>query len=322
MPPRRFKKSGNKNKNTRKGSSLSDKSLVNHVSVVRIRSIPFYVEQAASGTGGITTANSQVSLAGNTTVPLDPFAFGGRFYLMASDFQQYMITKIRFRYQPMVSGSGVVATVAGATTTPSYAERGFAWGCLMDPAIGSLNFLTGIEAGLKVARTSAPSTLVYSGGTLRQWRYCSSTITLPSTTPIDLRLVSPLTLRLYFADTSTTAIQRYGFIMCDMVVAFRGCVANVVPIGIDRSLLKYQNHEEKIPDGLDPSGETPDTPIKVDADSFEHKTPIIVPSGKSVVVGTGLRSGAMSGHPIVEHSRLLERVLSLSLSGSKAKSSQ
>jgi hypothetical protein len=226
--------------------SLSDNSINNQVSTLRFRSIPFYVDQASSGTGGLTTANSQASVTATNSVNLDPFTIGGRFYLTASDFLEYRILKMRIRYCPSTSSSGVVSDPDGPETTETYAVRSFCWGIVEDPNATGLAFLTGVEAGLKLGRTSSPSSITMSDRQLRMWRY-NSTVSTYASPPsgIDFRLVSPGCLKFFFSSTSTTASQRYGFILIDTVVQFRSPVANLVPVGRPVPLIREQREEVK-----------------------------------------------------------------------------
>jgi hypothetical protein len=231
----------------RRGISLSDNSINTHVSTLRFRSIPFYVDQASSGTGGLTTANSQASVTASNSVNLDPFTIGGRFYLTASDFLEYRIMKLRARYFPSVSDSGVVSDPDGPETTETYAQRSFCWGIVEDPNATGLAFLTGVEAGLKLGRTNKPSTITMADRQLRTWRY-NSTVSTYASPPsgIDFRLVSPGCLKFFFSSTSTTAAQRYGFIILDTVVQFRSPVANLVPVGRPIALIRENQSREEV----------------------------------------------------------------------------
>jgi len=173
---------------------------------------------------------------------------GARFYTVAAQFQEYLIESIRFKYCPANSSSGADETVAGATTTPGYSLRTFAWGVITDPAVTS-SFLNGVEAGLKIARTTSPSTLYVNTPHLHKWRFTSTTTTGASPpSSIDYRMIAPLKLLFYFSDTSTTTTARYGFIQYDAVVAFRGPLNNVVPIGltISKEETKEESKEELV----------------------------------------------------------------------------
>jgi len=242
MPPKRqFKRKTGKRRGF--SGSLSDNSLDKFVTTMRFRGIPFYVDQASSGTGGFTSANSGLTLTASNTVNIDPFNLGARISNVAADFQEYMIQKIRFKFCPANASSGADETVAGATTTPGYSMRTFAWGVLTDPGLGT-SFLNGVEAGFKIGRTTSPSTIMVNTPHLHQWRFISTVAAgaAPPTT-IDYRMVAPVKLGFYFSDTSTTTTARYGFIQYDAIVKFRAPANNAVPIGssIQKSIPRHIN---------------------------------------------------------------------------------
>lgn len=208
---------------------------------VPLRGIPFVVNSGTSGTGGLVSANSGASLTNANSVPIDPFTLGGRCSALAADFLMYRIKWIRFVYNPYGSASGVAVTPAGLTTTPSYAERAFAWGCVDDSGIsGSLSYQLLVEYGARVCRTSQLQSFTLRGGTLSQWRYTSTTSASP--TAIDLRMIAPVKLWFYFADTSTTLSTSYGAITYDAVFEFRGAADNLQPIGLDE--VKQRDSED------------------------------------------------------------------------------
>jgi hypothetical protein len=245
----RRKKNGRGGKGAGRTGNLSDDSLLSYVTRIRVRGIPFYVDQATSGNGGITSAGSAASLTAATTAIIDPFMLGSRLYTLAADFQEYKIEEIRFRYIPFVSQSGVTNNPAGpvAGGTATVAERVFAWGFHTDPAITASSFLLAVEAGYKIIRTCQPASLFISNQHLKQWRFVSTTTTAASPpSSIDERMVAPLQMSILWSDTSTTATQRYGCIMYDAVVAFRTPIANAVPIGVPRPIRFGLDEEKKV----------------------------------------------------------------------------
>jgi len=251
--PRRQRKSNRprrRNGRNRYSSPLSDNSCLTFVTRIRVRNVPFAIEQASSGNGGLTTMDSQVSLTANNRVPIDPFTIGGRAFLTASDFQMYKFEHLRFTYVPMVSRSGVTSNVAGpiAGSTATVAERLFSWGCGIDPAQTINSFLLMVSNGSKIVRTCDRAVLDFRGGDLNQWRWNSGTITSASTTPIDQRMVAPLIMSVFFPDTSTTATQRYGLILCDAIIAFKGCAANVTPISLENPVTEEKSLSSQISD--------------------------------------------------------------------------
>jgi hypothetical protein len=175
--------------------------------------------------------NSGSSLSSAVLANIDPFNFGGRMSQIADNFLEYRFKYLRFKYVPRYTQSGVAPTPGGATASPSYANRSFVWGVVDDPALlGSLSYTTFIEYGGIACNTTRGSTLSIRGGNLSRWRFTSTTTSSP--TAIDLRMVAPCQLRLYFDDTSTTASAIYGTIQYDAVVEFRGAANNAAVIGL------------------------------------------------------------------------------------------
>jgi len=220
----------NKKSRSKSNRNLSTGFLLSSVCTIRCRGVPFTLVQASSGNGGISTASSGASLTAANSVPLDPFTLGGRAATLSADFMQYRILELKLSYQPYVSYSGMISTTIGATTTPSSAERGFAWGVLDDPGIsGTLGFNSLIEYGAQVNRTCQRATISLRGGTLSDWRFISTTTSSP--TAIDLRMVAPVKLWMAFVDTSSTSTSTYGAIIYDAIFQFRGPAQNLLPIG-------------------------------------------------------------------------------------------
>jgi hypothetical protein len=207
------------------------RTLQDFVTRVPFRNIPFYIEQASSGTGVLTSANSLGSFTASNTAPINPFNLGARVATLAADFVMYRFESIRIKYVPFVTESGVVSTPAPATTNPSYAERAFAMGVVQDTPFVSLSFQSLVEFGADVFTTCRPATVCsLTAGPLTRWMFTSATASSPSN--VDLRWTAPLRLLGYFADTSTTSAARYGCLIVEGILQFRGPVNNVAPVGL------------------------------------------------------------------------------------------
>jgi len=229
------------------------------------RGIPFVITQSTSGNGGISTENSGSSLSSANLVNIDPFNFGARLSLIADQFLEYRFQRIRFTFVPRYTASGVAPTPAGATSTPSYANRNFVWGFVDDPALlGSLSYQVFMEYGGTPANTTKRSSISLRGGTLSKWRFTSTTTASP--TAIDLRMVAPAQMRFYFDDTSTTAAATYGYIIYDADVEFRGAANNATIIGVSTPQRKISTDEDK---------KVEDSPVLVGAPAKIAPKPVI-----------------------------------------------
>jgi len=224
-------------------------NLSSRVSTFPIRANPFRITQASSGTGGLTTVESNASLTAANSVVLDPYTIGGRLSLMANLFTEYRFTKLKLTYVPDdTTASGVIETAGGPTTTPSYANRSFAIGLATDPALSTLQFDSLVEMGGKISNTTRSVTLVAGGGALNRWRYTSTTAAYASATTIDFRMVAPLKLYFAYFIASTTATASYGNIVMDATVQFRGSVDNAGVLG---ATLKVSEPDEKDEEKID-----------------------------------------------------------------------
>jgi len=245
MPPKRSKRRGGKRGRGR--GNMTNRLLSAAISTIPFRGIPFVITQGTTGNGGITNENSGSSLTNANIVNIDPFNFGSRMSLVADQFLQYRFKSIKFTYNPRYSSSGVAPNPAGATTTPSYGERSFVWGVVDDPALlGSLSFQVFLEYGGQLATTTRKNSMTIRGGTLKQWRYTSTTTSSP--TAIDLRMVAPMQLRFYFDDTSSTAAATYGYITYEAVVQFRGAANNASIIGVSSPAENSTDDDKKAED--------------------------------------------------------------------------
>jgi len=206
--------------------------LASAVTTFPFRGNPFRVTQTTSGTGGITSVESQASVSHVNSIALDPYTIGGRLNAMAALFTEYRFTRFKLTYVPDgTTSSGVLENVTGGTTSPTYAARSFAMGLATDPALSTLSFAQIIEMGGKPTNTTRGLSFNIKGGVLNTWRYTSTTLPYSSTTTIDLRLVAPLKLYFAYFNSSTTAGASFGEILIDATVQFRGAVGIAQPIG-------------------------------------------------------------------------------------------
>jgi hypothetical protein len=197
------------------------------------RELPFRITQATTGTGGLTSVSSQTSSTAATSVFLDPYSIGGRLFTAAGLYSKYRFRRVVIRYVPDTTFSGVQESVAGATTTPSYGDRVFAWGFNRDPAYSTLSYSQLVQMGGRIGNTSRSSTLSFVNKD-PQWYFTSATAGSPST--IDLRLTAPLQLRFAYFNTSTTAAASYGHLVFDIDVQFMGDGPIAVPLSLGSAL--------------------------------------------------------------------------------------
>jgi hypothetical protein len=191
------------------------------------RQVAFNVTQATSGVGLLTGHVWQSGLTAATNVIFDPFEASGRFYIMGSNWSQWRLKRASARYVPIVSGSGVVGTPAGGTTTPTYAVREFAFGFTGDPGYGPNNYDSILSIGGRTCSTSRGFTYNLSQAS-RKWLY---TTAVASPDADELRITACGQFCASFFDTSTTAAATYGVIILDYTVQFRNPVNNSVPVG-------------------------------------------------------------------------------------------
>jgi len=192
----------------------------------RITGVPFRITQATSGTGGLTTAESNASLSASASTSLDPYLIGGRLNSLASQFEQYRIVRGRLIYVPDGTGTGILEIVGGSTATPGYAARPFAIGIFKDPALSTLTYTNIIDGGGKWGNTSRGKTLTIGPS---KWLWTSTTTASPST--IDLRETAFGKLYFSFFNTSTTAVTSFGHLILQIDVEFKGVIFSAVPIG-------------------------------------------------------------------------------------------
>lgn len=208
------------------------------------REVPLRVSQASSGTGGLTSVTSNGSYSAANSVNIDPYNVGGRMAEVSAVFTKYRIKRLRIRYLPDTTMSGVTDLVAGPSGSPNYVSRTFAWGFNRDPALSTLNYTQLIQMGGSVGNTAKPQTLTFVNND-PAWFFTSTTASSPTT--IDLRLVAPLQLRFAYFNTSTTATASYGHLVFDMVVQFQGPIANSGPLGFTslQSTVESKEDEKK-----------------------------------------------------------------------------
>lgn len=233
------------NKNSRKSNSGRSRGKNNRnniqssIQAGRVTTVPFAVDsftldQASSGNGGFTSQASAASLTAANGFNLDPYNLGGLPYRMGTNFIQYRLKWVKIGYKPYMSASGVVNTVSGATSTPSYGVRNFALGFSADPFIVLASYGSIIIGGGIEGNTSRPCQISMRGGTLNTWRYTSTTTASPSN--IDLRMVAPVRVNVAFSNTSTTATLTYGGFLITGVMELRYPLDNAVPVGLSASI--------------------------------------------------------------------------------------
>jgi len=196
------------------------------------REIPFRITQATSGTGGITSVTSSTSSSNVNSVAIDPYTIGGRTLVIAQLYTKYRIRRVVIRYIPDTSFSGVVESISGPTTTPSYGSRVFAWGINRDPALSTLSYSQLVQMGGAVGNTNRSSRLVFINND-NSWFFTSTTAASPTT--IDLRMVAPLQLRFAYGTASTTAIGSYGQLVFDIDIQCSGDIPPSAPLGLSLS---------------------------------------------------------------------------------------
>lgn len=193
---------------------------------VATRSIPFRITQTTSGTGAITSVESGLSLTASNSAAIDPYSIGGRANHFASQFLRYRIERIMIQFVSDETSSGVVESVSGATTTPSYASRVFAMGLFRDPALSTITYENLVAMGGFIGNTSRNMKARFRGS---PWLFTSTTAGSP--TNIDLRMTAPYKLYFEFQNNSTTAAASYGHLVFNITWLFQGAIDNAVPLG-------------------------------------------------------------------------------------------
>jgi hypothetical protein len=222
MPPR--------NKNKRKGKGKGKSNTSASVLTCKFKEYALRVTQGTSGLGGLTSVGSNTSLSNGSLCQVNPYNMGGRFNNMAEMFLKWRILKITVDYLPtLTTSSGVVEVVTGSTTTPAYADRGFAMGLYEDPAVSAATYYQIIVEGGVACNTSKRARLTYSNPKNAPWLYTSTTSASPSN--IDLRTSAPLEFRFNYYQASTTAAQSYGDLVFNITAQFRGPVNPAASVG-------------------------------------------------------------------------------------------
>jgi hypothetical protein len=230
MQPSKSKRRTTKRPGKRRGQTIS--SSINAVVTVPILDQPWTVTSGTSGTGGFTTLQGPGSLTSANTAEMNPFSLGARLYNLSGLFLEYKCTRMKLKYIPWTSSSGVVSTPTGATATPSYLSRPFVWGFVQDPAISTLTYATLRSFGGVFGQTDRPSTLVLKGSALNRWLYVSTTATNASPpSAIDYRMSVLGQLRWYFGDSSSVSGATHGVIEIDATYQFRYPAALSLAIG-------------------------------------------------------------------------------------------
>lgn len=218
-----------KRKSKRRGKGRGN--IQSAVVSVPFRQTAFTITQASSGNGCLSSNDWGVSLTSANTAEFDPYNCGARCKLIASQFAMYRLRKLQARYTPLVGSDGLVETVAGPTTTPSYANRSFAFGAYSDPAVNVTSYASIVESGGVSKSVCRPFTFNIRQFN-RSWLFCSTTAAaaVPPTS-IDFRLVAPVEFSAAFSSTSTTATATYGFITLEYLLDFKYPLNNATPIG-------------------------------------------------------------------------------------------
>jgi len=177
----------------------------------------------------LSSNESKLSLSSAGAAILDPFGIGGRLYQMASLFLHWRVRRMRLRYIPVCTQSGVIENAAGTVAggTAVVADRGFAWCVSNDPAFGTPSFANLVGFGGAVGNTSRGSVVVAPRD--NRWYFTSTTVSTPGA--IDTRMATPYELYFQFDSTSSTANVQYGYIVIDATVEFRGPVFYSNPVG-------------------------------------------------------------------------------------------
>jgi len=157
---------------------------------------------------------------------------------LLSNYLQYRVVRGSLRYVPDGTSSGVMETVAGGTAAPTYADRTFAMGIFLDPALSTISFENIWASGGTVGNTSRQHTLQLppSG-----WLWTSTTTASPTT--IDLRMTAFGKLYFAYGVASTTASASYGQLLLTIEFEGRGSVDGATPLGstlANPSILKQQ----------------------------------------------------------------------------------
>jgi hypothetical protein len=192
----------------------------------RIVGVPFRVTQATSGTGGLTTVESQTSSSAASSVALDPFTIGGRLLLLGNNFQYYRVVRGRLTYVPDGSSNGLPEIVSGATAAPTYAARPFAIGIFDDPALSTITYNSILDGGGRYGNTTKGKTMSIGPS---DWLWTSTTGASPTT--IDLRMTSFGKLYFAFFNASTTATVSFGHLIIQLDVEFKGVIYNAAALG-------------------------------------------------------------------------------------------
>lgn len=210
MPPKsKFKK----NKGSKSGG-------YGFKSICRVtgRTDAYKMSQTTSGLGCITTNLTSVSVTAGLNILLTPYSIGSRLALLAAEFAQWRVRRFTIRYKSDTTASGVVNSVSGPTTTPSYGSRPFVmcWG--KDSDILPSTHATMVEMGGVQTNTSRNTTLRLPGSA---WLWTSTVSAYSTGNPIDNRTVSHGTFNAAFVDASTTAAATYGRFEFTYDVLFR-----------------------------------------------------------------------------------------------------
>jgi hypothetical protein len=208
----------------------SNFSTIPHTTIIPIKTSPFYVSQASSGTVCLSTNLSNLSLGTVGSTYLDPFSIGGRFFNFAAYFLQYRVRKgAYFQYSPYNSVTGQQEIVSGPTATPSLALRDVAWFVSGDPILALSSWAQIVDSGGVEFLTSQRRRIrIPSSG----WKWCTATAATP--TNIDVRTTSFGCLQMRFRQNSSTTTSTYGQIEFVGNVEFRYPITPVAIIGSER----------------------------------------------------------------------------------------
>jgi hypothetical protein len=219
-------KSKKSSRNSKRSNGFSNSAMQSTICRTRITGVPFRITQTTSGTGGITTVESSSSLSSAASIALDPYTIGGRFQLLANNFLQYRLVRGRITYVPDCTSTGLIETVSGFSTTPSYAARPFAIGVFKDSALSTINYNSILDAGGKWGSTAVGKVLTLPRS---DWLWTSTTTASPTT--IDLRTVAFGKLYFAYFNASTTATASFGHLIIQLDVEYKGVVNNAPVLG-------------------------------------------------------------------------------------------
>lgn len=195
---------------------------------------PLKLTQGTSGTGCLTSQNTGPSITNGSNLLITPFAIGSRSALFAALFAQWKVRRIQIQYCPDATGSGVVNSASGPTSSPSYGSRQVAMSWNKDPDIQPSTHFAIIETGGVAFNSARSSRLTFpSSGWL--W---TSTTTAYAATGIDLRMCSHGVFNAAFIDASTTASATYGRFIFTYDLSFR-YPQNVSVIGDPKRSLSW-----------------------------------------------------------------------------------